>query len=168
MTAQPVKQLVPDGFFDAAPGSRLLDVAAGGGHFVYDQRQRGVEAWGVDLVANEIPKFAAHMIQADLADRHFLPRVRERGPYQRATSNFGPFYYWDTPDEVLVGILRHVHEVLETGAELRIYPTTQIDRIRTLLSQVPGFELAAHDVHEQGSGKNKNHGSGWAILRRRD
>jgi hypothetical protein len=160
--------LLPESFFDVSSGAKALDVGAGGGRFVHELRELGVDAWGVDLTKNEIPLISGAMIQADMSDAHFLPRILEHGPFDLAFSNYGPLYYRTTPDPVMEGILRNVHDALRPGGEFRIFPIAQVDRLRELLSRVPGMEVVVARVHADGPGTYNNFGMGFAILRRTD
>ncbi|MBL8941811.1 MAG: class I SAM-dependent methyltransferase [Myxococcales bacterium] len=108
--------------FGAWKNKRVLDAGAGGGTFVRELRDSGVDAYGIDLVADTFKKAGIkhndHFVQASvdripMADRAF----------DAACSNWSVFYYFDRIEgEVRTAkFLAEMVRVVKAGGEIRLF-----------------------------------------------
>jgi hypothetical protein len=108
--------------FDAWRGKRVLDAGAGGGSFVRELRQNGVEAYAVDITADTFKKAGIrnndHFVQA-IADK--LPMANKT--FDAACSNWSVFYYYERRDgdALTTKYLGELTRVVKSGGEIRLF-----------------------------------------------
>lgn len=108
--------------FGAWKNKRVLDAGAGGGSFVRELRASGVDAYGIDVVAETFKKAGVkhndHFVQADIGHIPMADRT-----FDAACSNWSVFYYFDRFDGEArtARFLGELARVVKQGGELRLF-----------------------------------------------
>lgn len=108
--------------FGAWKSKRVLDAGAGGGTFVRELRASGVDAYGIDIVADTFKKAGVkhndHFVQADVARIPMADRT-----FDAACSNWSVFYYFDRfeGETRTAKFLAEMARVVKPGGELRLF-----------------------------------------------
>lgn len=116
----------------------ILDVGAGGGHFVEGTRRRGMLAEGIEL-SSESRNFAKEAFQIDLWDQNFLDL--DLKPEQPDIITFwGLLEYVSDP----ISFLKAAHEQLSTQAGMLIVEVPRVDAFGTASQKISKSCVSRH------------------------
>lgn len=133
--------------FGALKGKRVIDVGAGGGQFVRELKDAGVDAYGIDLHTEKFIEAALpsndHFVQASASQ---LP-LRDAA-FDVAYSNWSVFYY--APNETIVrDSFRELARVVKPGGEIRLMGVDP--KALRQLAEVPELRIIEKTPEDRGA-----------------